>query len=451
MFAKKNGDFYLSEEEYVMDKLRVGVIGFGTVGAGVVETIYKNAALIGARTGVEPVVTHISDLDTTTDRGIKVPDGVLGNDAMALIAADDVDVVVELVGNPPVAKKFISEALKRGKSVVTANKALLAQYGQELFALARENNAEIYFEASVGGGIPCIKALREGLVANRIGQMYGILNGTCNYILTRMEAEKADFDGVLKAAQAAGYAEANPATDVDGLDTANKAAILASLAYGKWFTLDDVTVRGIRDVTLTDIEFANDLGYKIKLLAVIKSLNNNKIQLCVQPSLVAKSSLLGNVSGVFNALWVNGDIVGATMYYGRGAGRAATSSAVVADLTDLALNRAKKAGGRLPAFPVYDETLRLATKAEITNRFYIRLEVKDKPGVLGRVAGIFGKYGISIASVSQREHEGHGQVPMLMLTDSAPQQAMESALAEIAQDEAVLEAPVCFPVEDLAE
>ena len=432
-----------------MDKLRVGVIGFGTVGAGVVETIYKNSKLIAARTGMEPVVTHISDLDTTTDRGIAVPPGVLGNDAMALIEAEDVDVVVELVGNPPVARKFITEALKRGKSVVTANKALLAQYGEELFKLARENNAEIYFEASVGGGIPCIKALREGLVANRINCMYGILNGTCNYILTRMEAEKADFLDVLKAAQAAGYAEANPATDVDGLDTANKAAILASIAYGKWFTLKDVTVRGIRNVTLTDIAFADELGYKIKLLAVIKRLGE-KIQLCVQPSLVAKSSLLGNVSGVFNALWVNGDIVGATMYYGRGAGRAATSSACVADLTDLALNRVNNAANRLPAFRIYNPELGLATKAEITNRFYIRLEAEDKPGVLARVAGVFGKYAISIASVTQREHDAK-QVPMLILTDTASQQAMENALAEIAQDAAVLEPPVCFPVEDLAE
>ncbi len=432
-----------------MDKLRIGVIGFGTVGAGVVETVYKNAGLMARRTGIEPVITRIADLDTTTDRGIKVPAGVLGPDAMALIDSPEVDVVVELVGGTTIARKFVSEALKRGKPVVTANKALLAFCGEELFRLAAEHGTEIYFEASVGGGIPCIKALREGLVANQIECMYGILNGTCNYILTRMENERADFDFVLKAAQQAGYAEANPSTDVDGYDTANKAAILASLAYGRWFKLDDVAVRGIRDVTLTDIEFASQLGYRIKLLAVIRKLDG-KLQLSVQPALVAKSSLLGNVSGVFNALWVKGDIVGSTMYYGRGAGRAATSSAVVADLIDLALNRAAKCPRRVTPFPVYDPSLALASKEEIRSRFYIRVQVANRPGVLGRIAGVLGGHAISIASVSQSEQPGD-TVPMLILTEQAAQADMDSALNEIRQDPAVAEPPVCFAVEDLAE
>jgi homoserine dehydrogenase len=279
--------------------------------------------------------------------------------------------------------------------------------------------------------------------------MYGILNGTCNYILTRMENEKADFDSILKAAQAAGYAEANPSTDIDGYDTANKAAILASLAYGHWFTLDDVTVRGIREVTLTDIEYASELGYRIKLLATIRKVGD-KVQLCVQPALVSKKSLIGGVSGVFNALWVDGDIVGSTMYYGRGAGRAATSSAVVADLMDLALNRLHNSPRRLPAFPIYDEALALATKDEIRSRYYVRIEVANQPGVLGRMAGIFGSHGISIASVTQREPAGAGvKVPMLMLTESATQSAIESALNEIRQDPATVEPPICFAIEDL--
>ena len=432
-----------------MDKFRIGVIGFGTVGAGVVETVMKNASLMAQRYGIEPVIARIADLDTKTDRGIQLPKGLLISDAMKLIDDPEVDVVVELVGGTTIARKFVSEALKRGKPVVTANKALLAFCGKELFDLAEANHTEIYFEASVGGGIPCIKALREGLVANQITAMYGILNGTCNYILTRMENEKADFDSILKAAQAAGYAEANPSTDIDGYDTANKAAILASLAYGHWFTLDDVTVRGIREVTLTDIEYASELGYRIKLLATIRKVAD-KVQLCVQPALVSKKSLIGGVSGVFNALWVDGDIVGSTMYYGRGAGRAATSSAVVADLMDLALNRLHNSPRRLPAFPVYDKALALATKDEIRSRYYVRIEVANQPGVLGRMAGIFGSHGISIASVTQREPAGTGvKVPMLLLTESATQSAIESALNEIRQDPATVEPPICFAIEDL--
>ncbi len=434
-----------------MDKIRIGVIGFGTVGAGVVETLLKNSALMAQRTGIELQLTRIADLDTTTDRGVKVPAGVLGPDAMALIHSDDVDVVVELVGGTTIAKKFVCEALKCGKPVVTANKALLAFCGKELFALAKENNTEIYFEASVGGGIPCIKALREGLIANNILEMYGILNGTCNYILTRMENEKADFAMVLEAAQKAGYAEANPSTDVDGYDTANKAAILASLAYGKMFSLDDVSVRGIREVTLTDIEFADQLGYRIKLLATIRKAAG-KLQLCVRPSLVSKNSLLGSVSSVFNALWVKGDIVGSTMYYGRGAGRAATASAVVADLMDLALNRVHKCTRRVEPFPVYDEALQLASQEEMQSRFYVRCQVLNKAGVLARIAGVFAGHGISIASVRQHEEEtANGTVPMLLLTENAPLAAMESALNEIRQDSNVTQPPVCFAVEDLKD
>lgn len=433
-----------------MEEIRIGVIGFGTVGAGVVETVMKNADLMAARTGVKPVVTRIADLDTSTDRGVRVPDGVLIPDAMQLIEDPAVDVVVELVGGTTVARKFVSEALKRGKPVVTANKALLAVFGKELVALAHGHGTELYFEASVGGGIPCIKALREGLLANRTGAMYGILNGTCNYILSRMEEEEIDFDVVLKAAQAAGYAEANPSTDIDGYDTANKAAILASLAFGRWFTIDDVAVRGIRDVTLTDIEYAAQLGYRIKLLASIKKLGG-KLQLCVQPSLVSRSSLLGNVSGVFNAIWVEGDVVGSTMYYGRGAGRAATSSAVVADIMDLALNRRCGCTERVMPFPVYDPELTLATKEEMRNRYYIRFEVENRPGVLGAVAGIFGEHGISIASVTQREEPGAKTVPMLIVTEIASQAAMESALNEIRLDSAIAQPPICFPVEDLSE
>ncbi len=430
-----------------MKKFTLGIIGFGTVGAGLVETIQKNGELMAKRTGVQLVIGKIADLDLVRDRGVTLEPGVLCADAMAVIESPDVEVVVELVGGTTVAKKFICAALKRGKPVVTANKALLATCGEELFALAKQHGTEIYFEASVGGGIPCIKALREGLVGNRYQKIYGILNGTCNYILTRMEKEKADFASVLENAKEAGYAEANPSMDVDGFDTAHKTAILASLAYGKWFKVDDVEVQGIREVTLNDIEYAAHLGYRIKLLAVIKE-TDGRIQLSVHPSLIPGSSLLGHVEGVFNAVWVRGDVLGTTMYYGRGAGREATSSAVVADVMDIALNRLGGCPNRVSAFPVFPEYQGLMYSDEVVSRYYVRLQVADRPGVLARVSGILGRYQISIASVTQHEVQ-QASVPMVILTHLACEADMRQAMAEIGREECVLRPPVVFYIEDL--
>ncbi|NLF94237.1 MAG: homoserine dehydrogenase [Oligosphaeraceae bacterium] len=430
-----------------MKKYNLGIIGFGTVGAGVVETIQKNGELLARRTGVQLAVTRIADLDIVSNRGVSLEPGVLGTDAMALIESPDVDVVVELVGGTTVARKFIAEALQRGKPVVTANKALLATYGEELFALARQHHTEIYFEASVGGGIPCIKALREGLVGNRCQMIYGILNGTCNYILTRMEQEQADFAAVLKSAKDAGYAEANPSMDVDGYDTAHKTAILASLVYGKWFKVDDVEVQGIRAVTLKDIDYAAHLGYRIKLLAVIKE-KDGRIQLGVHPSLIPGKSLLGHVDGVYNAVWVRGDVSGTTMYYGRGAGREATSSAVVADIMDIALNHLHGCPNRVPAFPVYPEYQGLMYSDEVVSRYYLRLQVADRPGVLARISGILGHYQISIASVTQHEVK-LAAVPMVILTHQAREADMQQALSEISREDCVVQEPVVFHIEDL--
>ena len=440
------------EERKRMLTLNIGVIGFGTVGAGVVETVFKNSELMAQRTGVRPVIARIADLDTTTDRGIALPDGLLVPDAMALIEDPAIDVIVELVGGTGVAKKFVVSALEHGKHVVTANKALLAKCGKELFDVAKANGVEIYFEASVGGGIPCIKALREGLVANSIQAIYGILNGTCNYILTRMSNEKANFADVLTSAQKAGYAEADPSADVDGWDTANKAVILASLAFGRWFSLDDLSVRGIREVTLADIENAEEAGYKIKLLAIIRNLDG-QIQLSVQPTLISANSLLGHVNGVFNAVMVSGDIVGSTMYDGRGAGRAATSSAVVADLVDIGLN--KKAGSlhRLPAFPEYGADVTVAPRCRLVSRYYLRLNVLDRPGVLSTVSGILAAHGISIASVKQCERKPGdcSVVPMMIITHQASAEAMDEAAAEIEQLDTVAEKPVVFQIADPME
>ncbi len=315
-----------------MKELGIGIVGFGTVGAGVADCLIKNGEVIAKRTGVKPVIRKIADLDIVRDRGVKVPREVLTTDAMEAI--ETCEVIVELVGGTTFAKTIILEALKRGKPVVTANKALLAKYGEELFAEAEKSGTDIFYEASVGGGIPIIKSLREGLVGNRINRIYGILNGTCNYILTRMERDQADFKEVLADAQKLGYAEANPSLDIDGFDTAHKATIAASLAYGNWFGMDPVYVEGITEISLDEIKLTNELGYKIKLLAIIKQDNGN-VEIRVHPTLIPKQSMLAKVDDVFNAVMVNGDFVGDTMFYGRGAGRNATASAVVADITDV--------------------------------------------------------------------------------------------------------------------
>ncbi|MBT7166338.1 MAG: homoserine dehydrogenase [Victivallales bacterium] len=430
-----------------MRNVNIGIIGFGTVGAGVVECILKNGEMIAERTGLLPVITRIADLDIETDRGVTPPAGTLTVNVDELLDSPDVDVVVELVGGTGIAKDFVLRALANGKSVVTANKALLACHGDEIFAAASESTADLYYEASVGGGIPCIKALREGLVANQLHEIVGILNGTCNYILTCMEEDKADFEDVLAEAQAAGYAEADPSFDVDGIDTAHKATILASLAYGKWFGMAPFHIEGIRSVTLQDIEYAAELGYRIKLLAVIKG-DDGAVQMRVHPALIPVRSLLGHVSGVFNAVWVRGDTVGQTMYYGRGAGREATASAVVADIVDVARNMKSDSHWRVPAFRPHDGFKRIVPMSEVTTRYYIRLQALDQPGVLALVTGILGKHQISIASVTQKEVD-QPAVPMVILTHQATEAEMKAALEEIGALAEIAAPPVSFRIEDL--
>jgi len=432
----------------MMTEVRVGIIGFGTVGAGVVDCLLRNGELISERTGLRPILTRVSDLDTTSDRGVVLPEGVMTSDSFGLIADPNVDVVVELVGGTGIAKQFILRALDIGKPVVTANKALLATHGEEIFRAAEKSSADVYYEASVGGGIPCIKAMREGLVGNRIKEIVGILNGTCNYILTRMEREGADFEAVLKAAQDAGYAEADPGLDVDGTDTAHKATILASLAYGEWFGMDPLHIEGIRRVSLQDIHYASELGYRIKLLAVIKE-HEGAVQMRVQPTLIPMRSLLGHVDDVFNAVWVRGDTAGGTMYYGRGAGRDATASAVVADIVDVSLNLKYGSHRRVPAFRPHQAYDRVVPMGEIRTRYYIRLQALDRPGVMALVSGILGRDSISIASVTQKE-VNQPSVPMVILTHQAREAAIQRALQEIGQLDEIVEPPVMFRIEDLS-
>ncbi len=429
-----------------MKEIKVGIIGFGTVGTGVAANILKNGEVIAKRTGIKPILAKIADLDISHSRGLELPAGILTTDANELISS--VDVVVELVGGTTIAKQFILQALEQGKPVVTANKALLAEYGEELFAAAEKSSADIYYEASVAGGIPIIKAMREGFVSNRIEKIYGIMNGTCNYILTRMENEAVDFAPILQDAQELGYAEAEPSLDIDGYDTAHKAAILASLAYGEWFGLKAVHVEGIRDISLSDINFAKELGYRIKLLAIIKQ-QNGDVQIRVHPALVPLKTQLADISGVFNGVMVVGDTVGETLLYGRGAGRDATASAVVADIVDVALNLKFGSHRRVPAFRIGPQFRNLLTMDETESRYYLRLQVKDTPGVLAQIANILGDMQISISSFIQKENEHGGDVPLLILTHLTQEQLIKAAIAKIEALECVCDQIKMFRIEDV--
>lgn len=411
-----------------MKELGIGIVGFGTVGAGVADCLIKNGEVIAKRTGVKPVIRKIADLDIVRDRSVKVPREVLTTDAMEAI--ETCEVIVELVGGTTFAKTIILEALKRGKPVVTANKALLAKYGEELFAEAEKSGTDIFYEASVGGGIPIIKSLREGLVGNRINRIYGILNGTCNYILTRMERDQADFKEVLADAQKLGYAEANPSLDIDGFDTAHKATIAASLAYGNWFGMDPVYVEGITEISLDEIKLTNELGYKIKLLAIIKQDNGN-VEIRVHPTLIPKQSMLAKVDDVFNAVMVNGDFVGDTMFYGRGAGRNATASAVVADITDVCLNLTAGSSRRIPGFVAGNLYNKVLPIDNVKSRYYLSLQVADEPGVLARITNILAAWNISISSVVQKKRKGEENVSLVILTHLCEEKSMKAAISEI--------------------
>ena len=412
-----------------MNEYKVGILGFGTVGAGVADCLLNNVEVIAKRTGVKPVLAGIADLDIKTDRGVKVPKELLTTDASELIHR--VDVVVELIGGTTVAKKFILQALNEGKCVVTANKALLAEYGEELFAAAEKNHADLYYEASVGGGIPIIKGLREGFAANRISRIYGILNGTCNYILTRMEREEIDFAPVLKDAQQLGYAEANPSLDIDGFDTAHKAAILAALAYGKWFGMDPIYVQGIREVSLADIKFAGELGYKIKLLAILKQDKEGKVEIRVHPTMIPKKTQLAMIDEVFNGVMVTGDYVGDTLFYGRGAGRSATASAVVSDVVDIGLNLATESVRRIASFREGPQFTGVVKMEDVKSRYYLRIQVLDVPGVLAKATRILGENDISISSLVQREGQSRNNVSLLVITHQTLEKHIKAAIGQI--------------------
>ena len=426
-----------------MKQIGVGILGFGTVGAGVADGLLKHREVMARRLDVDIVLRKIADLDITTDRGIVVPAGVLTTDAKSVLSDPEVQIVVETIGGTGIARTFVLEALNNGKCVVTANKKLLAEYGHEIFDTAEKNGVDIYFGASVGGGIPIIRVVREGLAGNAIESVHGILNGTCNYILTRMENEGLPFDEVLKDAQKLGYAEANPSLDIDGFDTAHKACILAALAYGFQPTLDQVQVEGIRNLSGTDVKYAADFGYRIKLLACVAK-DGDEVEVGVHPTLIPFSHMLANVNDAFNAAMVKGDMSDYTMYYGRGAGRQPTASTVVGDIGDIARNLAHGETRYARGVPNYAEgQVKLRAAGDIASKFYLRFMLADKPGAIGIVASALGKHGVSLSAISQKASGGGNlPVPVVALTHKAKASDLDAALAEIKASGVVGEDPV---------
>lgn len=426
--------------------INVGIIGFGTVGTGTAKILIQNRKLLKDRTGVDVNLRRIADLDIKRDRGLRLPKGVLTNNADSLIADPHIHIVVELIGGTTIAKDIMLKAIRNGKHVVTANKALLATHGKEIFKAAEKANVQVGFEASVAGGIPIIKIISEGLVANRIKSIYGIINGTTNYILSKMSDENAEFSEVLKEAQKLGYAEADPTYDIEGIDSAHKISILASLAYGTQFSLKDVYREGISKISSMDIEFARELGYKLKLLAITKE-TNGKVELRVHPTMVPEEFLLSKVDGVFNAVYVDGDAVGSTLYYGRGAGDMPTGSAVVSDIVDISCNIVNKTIGRNPLFSRSEKGKNLLKMDDVRSMYFFRFSAIDKPGVLSRISGILGKYNISIASVIQKDRREGKAVPLVVLTHRAREKDVRTAVKEINKLQIVTDNTVVIRVE----
>jgi len=437
----------------IMHVVNLGMIGGGTVGSGVFHALQQNGELFAKRTGVRINIVKIAVKAFDEPRPYPIPRRYLTTDWHSVVNDPQVQIVAELAGGTTVARTMVLSALRLGKPVVTANKALLSAHGEELFAAARANHTNLYYEASVAGGIPIIKALREGFVGNRITHIYGIVNGTCNYILTRMKRDGMEFDVALKEAQRLGYAEADPTLDVDGLDAMHKTGILASLAHGFWVESRRIYVEGIRAVTQADIRFADQLGYTIKLLGIVKLLDYTRhtgpqIQVSVYPALVPKSHLLADVNDVFNAVFVRGDVVGDTMFYGRGAGKDATASAVLSDLADAALDLILGTKHRVPAFVAHERTGTVVPIGDVNSRYYVRLSVVDQPGVLAQISSILGRAKISIASVIQPEEHKGPTVPVIMMMHQARNAALAKALQQIGKLPVVKGKPAMIRVEN---
>jgi homoserine dehydrogenase len=420
--------------------------GLGTVGASVWKRLASQKDLIRQRIGTEIRVDQVADRRVDYLRELGVPENLISDDWRALVANPNLEVIVELIGGTTHAFDLIQAALQSGKHVVTANKALLAERGAELFATALKHRRHLLFEASVAGGIPIIRALREGLVANRIISIHGIINGTCNYILTRMNDEGLEFKDALAEAKRLGFAEADDSLDVDGHDTAHKAAVLTALAYGFWVPQGQLYTEGLRAVEKQDIVYARKLGYGLKLLAIIKTDPDGAVEVRVHPTLIPQSHVLASVSGVFNAVLVRGDVVGDTLYYGRGAGGDPTASAVISDLAQIAAHFPQEQKARNVGHEALQS--RLKTMDEIISRYYLRLLVVDRPGVLAEVARVLASRQIGISSVIQPEAQAGETTALVLMLHDAPESQLLAAVQEIAKIAAVKAPPVHLRVED---
>ena len=435
-------------------KISVGLIGLGTVGTGTFRILQENAELIRNRVGVPIEVTKIAVRDAKRDRGIAIPSGMLTKNPAEIIDDPNIDIVAELIGGYEPAKELILAAIARGKHVVTANKALLAAHGAEIDEAARRAGVSIGFEASVGGGIPVIKALKEALAANRILSIYGIINGTSNYILTKMTDEERSFADVLAEAQRAGYAEADPTFDVGGIDTAHKLAILVNLAFGAHVNLKDIYTEGITSISPLDIDFGKVLGYKLKLLAIAKMHEGGKAEARVHPTMVPDEYPIAKVGGVYNAIQIVGNACEDIMLYGRGAGSMPTGSAVVGDIMDIARQILMEPSRNLPAATGREgvtgarrRAVELQPIESVTSLYYFRFMALDQPGVLAQISGILGRNRISIAQMIQRGRKEGGSVPLVIMTHTALERDVQRALVEIKALSCVTEDPILIRVE----
>jgi homoserine dehydrogenase len=429
-------------------KVSVGMIGLGTVGSGVWRILHENADLIRHRAGAPIEIVKIAVRDTGKDRGLGISPSLLTDKPGEIIEDPDIDIVVEVIGGYDPARDLILAAMAHGKHVVTANKGLLAEHGSEIHAAARTAGVMLGFEASVGGGLPIVKTLKEALAANRILSIYGIINGTCNYILTKMTDEGRSFEDVLREAQQAGYAEADPAFDVEGVDSAHKLAILVNLAFEMPIALQDIFTEGIRALRPLDIEFGKALGYRVKLLAIAKW-HDGKVEARVHPTMVPEEYQIAKAGGVYNAIQVTGDACQDIMLYGRGAGSLPTGSAVVADLIDITRRMVTDQAGKVRLQPAKWELPipQLQPIDSITSLYYLRLTARDEPGVLAQIAGVLGRHRISIAQMIQRGRKQGGSVPLVIMTHTALEHDVQKALVEIKDLACVTEPPVLIRVE----
>ena len=412
-----------------MRKIKVGIIGFGTIGSGVVKALISRRKFLKEKSGLDIAISRICDKDLKSKRPVKVPKSILTKSVSKVLYDPEIDIIVELMGGIKPAKDIVLEALRQGKHVVTANKALLSDSGCEIFKLASALDLCVGFEASVGGGIPIIRALKDGFIADRIDLIYGIINGTTNFILSKMAEEKVSFKDALSLAQRNGYAERDPALDISGGDSCHKLSVLALLGFGIAVKPEDIYTEGISDIEESDIQFAKEYGYAIKLLAIAKR-SGDSVELRVHPTLIPQKHLLSSVSGVYNAIFVKGDLVGENLFYGQGAGPAPTSSAVVCDIISIAKNMNDKY--KAPGSVMFRKDVKdLRRIADVKIKYYIRFSALDKPGVLAKIAGILAKYKISIASVTQLQRKASSIVPIIMMTHESLERDMMGALKEI--------------------